>query len=152
MRTSRTPHESKDVGRTRRMASNGRRAGRKRHMRLLPTIREISDLNLYRNHKPSRLTHIVVSTRGARLLALRSARAAADPLTCPKCRSETKIIAVIRDTGEIQCILAHLAKLVVLRQDSILLYSTNEHRDPVASFCVSTAPQGSDPSTLSAFL
>ena len=34
-----------------------------------------------------------------------------DPLTCPKCRSEMKIIAVIMDPTEIEKILQHLVKI-----------------------------------------
>ena len=34
-----------------------------------------------------------------------------DPLVCPKCGSEMKVIAVIQETEEIRRILAHLIKI-----------------------------------------
>lgn len=34
-----------------------------------------------------------------------------DPIICPECRSEMKVIAVIRDIVEIEPILGHLVKV-----------------------------------------
>ena len=84
----------------------------------------------------------------ARLLAKVSE---VDPLVCPKCGSEMKVIIVIQKTEEIRRILAHLVKIGRSPPGFDPISLTNSHRYPAAPSLAGTVPRASGPSTPSAF-